>query len=68
MLLSVTTSKGLQGVAAGANPSLVSGRGQGAPWTSVQEMIEQNKDNSVCVCVCVLIGYPLLLLLHELTD
>ena len=27
---------GLRGVAAGANPSLVSGRGQGAPWISRQ--------------------------------
>ena len=29
-------SKGLRGVAAGANPSPVSGRGQGTPWTSFQ--------------------------------
>ena len=28
---------GLRGVAAGANPSLVSGRGQGAPWTSDEQ-------------------------------
>ena len=27
---------GSRGVAAGANPSLVSGRGQGTPWTSRQ--------------------------------
>ena len=27
---------GLRGVAAGANPSLVSGRGQGTPWISRQ--------------------------------
>ena len=32
----LSLSMGLQGVAAGANPSLVSGRGQGTPWTSHQ--------------------------------
>ena len=32
----LSLSKGSRGVAAGANPSLVSGRGQGAPWTSRQ--------------------------------
>ena len=32
----LSLSMGLQGVAAGANPSLVSGRGQGTPWTSRQ--------------------------------
>ena len=39
MSLSIATypiSKGLQGVAAGANPSNVSGRGQGTPWISRQ--------------------------------
>ena len=30
----LSLSMGLQGVAAGANPSLVSGRGQGTPRTS----------------------------------
>ena len=33
----LSLSMGLQGVAAGANPSLVSGRGQGAPWTSDEQ-------------------------------
>ena len=33
---SLSLSKGSRGVAAGANPSLVSGRGQGTPWTSRQ--------------------------------
>ena len=32
----LSLSMGSRGVAAGANPSLVSGRGQGAPWTSRQ--------------------------------
>ena len=32
----LSLSMGSQGVAAGANPSLVSGRGQGTPWTSRQ--------------------------------
>ena len=32
----LSLSTGLRGVAAGANPSLVSGRGQGTPWTSRQ--------------------------------
>ena len=32
----IVLSMGLRGVAAGANPSLVSGRGQGAPWMSRQ--------------------------------
>ena len=32
----LSLSMGSRGVAAGANPSLVSGRGQGAPWTSHQ--------------------------------
>ena len=30
-----------RGVAAGANPSLVSGRGQGTPWTSRQLIIDE---------------------------
>ena len=32
----LSLSMGSRGVAAGANPSLVSGRGQGTPWTSRQ--------------------------------
>ena len=32
----LSLSMGSRGVAAGANPSLVSGRGQSAPWTSRQ--------------------------------
>ena len=32
----LSLSMGLRGVAAGANPSLVSGRGQGTPWISRQ--------------------------------
>ena len=32
----LSLSMGLQGLAAGANPSLVSWRGQGTPWTSRQ--------------------------------
>ena len=32
----LSLSMGSRGVAAGANPSLVSGRGQGTPWTGRQ--------------------------------
>ena len=32
----LSLSMGSRGVAAGANPSFVSGRGQGTPWTSRQ--------------------------------
>ena len=37
----LSLSMGSRGVAAGANPSLVSGRGQGTPWTSRQLTDEQ---------------------------
>ena len=37
----LSLSMGLRGVAAGANPSLVSGRGQGTPWTSRQLITDE---------------------------
>ena len=59
IIRNLSLSKGSQGVAAGANPSLVIGQGQGTPWISRQLIAEPSlmsnvefsislKDTSTC--------------------
>ena len=50
----LSLSKGLRGVAAGANPSLVSGRGQGTPWARL------------CICTALKSNYIIIHLLYVL--